>query len=372
MNTIAILKNARTGRASSWNTTGANKDCWTIPAKSSVVLADIKGPGCITHIWMTQFEGYRECLIKVSYDDADYPSVLCPLGDFFCVAHNRPQTFQNYFFSVSVSEDSRFPTGCALNSYLPMPFRKRAIVELINETAQDHTQFFYIDYEVFDKALPDDAGYLHTEFRRVNPFGGWAGDTQTLSQTGAAINKERQAWNDNYVILETTGRGHYMGCNLSVTNYFNPPNGDNWWGEGDDMIWVDGYKWPPDLHGTGTEDYFNQAWGTQANAFLRNGTSYYDRQKTGFHGGYHGYYVLHVENPVHFRKSIKVTIEHGHANSLCNDYCSVAYWYADQPYRIVSPPPIHQRMPISRDVFGKWILDESAWLPGPAIEDGRK
>jgi hypothetical protein len=60
-------------------------------------------------------------------------------------------------------------------------------------------------------------------------------------------NLERQAWDHNYVILETQGRGHYIGCNLSVTNTTG-----NWWGEGDDMIWVDGYKWPPDLHGTGT------------------------------------------------------------------------------------------------------------------------
>jgi hypothetical protein len=72
-------------------------------------------------------------------------------------------------------------------------------------------------------------------------------------------------------MLETKGRGHYIGCNLSVTNFTR-----NWWGEGDDMIWVDGYKWPPDLHGTGSEDYFNQAFGMQPNAFLRNGSSIYE------------------------------------------------------------------------------------------------
>ena len=42
------------------------------------------------------------------------------------------------------------------------------------------------------------------------------------------------------------------------------------------MIWVDGYKWPPDLHGTGSEDYLNQAWGMQENAFLRNGSSVFE------------------------------------------------------------------------------------------------
>ena len=83
------------------------------------------------------------------------------------------------------------------------------------------------------------------------------------------INTERLAWDNNYLILSAEGRGHYIGCNLSVTNFQG-----TWWGEGDDMIWVDGYKWPPDLHGTGSEDYLNQAWGMQQNAFAHNGSRY--------------------------------------------------------------------------------------------------
>lgn len=368
LNNIALIRNAKTGRASSWNQTGANGDCWKIPAQSSVVLADIAGPGCITHIWMTQIDGYRECLLRITFDDAPGPSVLCPLGDFFCVGHGKPQTFQNYFFTASKCDDPRFLTGCALNCYLPMPFRRRAVVELINESEKPRNQFFYIDYETHDD-LPDNAAYLHAEFRRVNPFGGWGGDA-TLIETGKAINKEEKAWRDNYVILDAKGRGHYIGCNLSVTNFFDPPDGDNWWGEGDDMIWVDGYKWPPDLHGTGTEDYFNQAWGTQPSAFLRNGSSYFEPGRTSFHGGLHTYYVFHVENPVHFRESIKVTIEHGHANSLRNDYCSVAYWYASEPTPVRDCPPLAKRLPIPRTDFGKFITDPDAALPGKEIERG--
>jgi hypothetical protein len=49
------LKEARSGRASSWDQTGRNQDYWVIPPGESIVLADIEGPGCITHIWTTQF-----------------------------------------------------------------------------------------------------------------------------------------------------------------------------------------------------------------------------------------------------------------------------------------------------------------------------
>ena len=93
------------------------------------------------------------------------------------------------------------------------------------------------------------------------------------------------------------------------------------------MIWVDGYRWPPDLHGTGSEDYLNQAWGMQPNAFLRNGSSIYE----GDTGGYQTSYVHHLENPVRFEREIRVTIEHGHGNHLCNEMSSVAYWYGDRP-----------------------------------------
>src|SRR5690606_34399872 len=193
-----------------------------------------------------------------------------------------------------------------------------------------------------------------------NPFGGWANEILVNHPEANVPNKERTAWNNNYVILETQGRGHYIGCNLSVTNFQG-----TWWGEGDDMIWVDGYKWPPDLHGTGSEDYLNQAWGMQENAFLRNGSSIYEGRTLGLgssmdrrHGGYQTSYVHHLENPVRFTKEIKVTIEHGHGNHLANEMSSVAYWYADAPTQVVDPPPVAQRMPVLQDNQGNWLYDE--------------
>ncbi len=56
-----------------------------------------------------------------------------------------------------------------------MPFKKRALVELINESKFVHRQYFYIDYELYnsEQELGTDWGYLHAEFHRKNPFGGW-------------------------------------------------------------------------------------------------------------------------------------------------------------------------------------------------------
>ncbi len=346
---LTRISKARTGRCSSWDLTGRNNDAWSIAPGETKVLADIKGPGCITHIWMTQLNHYRECLLRVTWDDAKYPSVVCPLGDFFGLGHGIVNSYQSLFFSASTRHNNQFNQGCALNCYLPMPFGKRALVELVNESRESHRQYFYINYETYDETLADDIGYLHAEFRRENPCGGWGHEIKVNTPEANIVNKERTAWINNYVILETKGRGHYIGCNLSVTNFQG-----TWWGEGDDMIWVDGYKWPPDLHGTGSEDYLNQAWGMQPNAFLRNGSSIYE----GNTNGYQTSYVFHIENPVRFQKEIKVTIEHGHGNHLCNEMSSVAYWYASKPYPVAKPPTVARRMPVLRDNQGRWLYDK--------------
>ena len=365
---LATIRNRTTHRSASWDLSGRNQDAWTIPARSSRVLADIEGPGVITHIWMTQRSNYRNAVLKITWDDATEPSVLTPLGDFFGLGHAIVNSYQSQLFTASTNGNNLlegdpnsptpWATGCALNCYAPMPFRKRAVVELLNESDDDHGQYFYIDYERMAEAELSTLGYFHAEFRRACPFLGWAPEIRVNTPPANIPNLEREAWNNNYVILETQGRGHYLGCNLSVTNIQG-----TWWGEGDDMIWVDGYKWPPDLHGTGSEDYLNQAWGMQDNAFLRNGSSIYERNT----GGYQTSYVHHLENPVRFEHEIKVTIEHGHANHLGNEMASVAYWYADKPAPAIELPPVEKRQRVPK-VDGEWVIPEALRWPGQPVE----
>jgi hypothetical protein len=107
------------------------------------------------------------------------------------------------------------------------------------------------------------------------------------------------------------------------------------------MIFIDGERWPPSLHGTGTEDYFNTAWCPQ------------QQYSAPYHGitlggednwsGHVSLYRFHVEDPVTFERSIRVTIEHGHANKRSDDYSSVAYWYQAEPHCPFSILPVEQR-----------------------------
>ena len=92
------------------------------------------------------------------------------------------------------------------------------------------------------------------------------------------------------------------------------------------MFFIDGEEYPS-LNGTGTEDYFNHAWGMQRNAYPFFGTIVHEGDTDGFQVSYR----WHITDPVRFEKHLKVTIEHGHANQLSDDWSSTAYWYQILP-----------------------------------------
>ncbi len=355
---LTRVRNAETLRCSSWDRTGRNRDFWDVAPGETRVLADLEGPGRITHLWMTQWSAdplaLRKVVLRMFWDGERNPSVLAPLGDFFCLGHAMVNSFCSLPFSCSAHKErhNTFAVSAALNCYLQMPFRKSARVEITNESDSPYGQYFYVDYERLPDGLDGDVAYLHASWRRENPTDGWGPEIVVNREECNIPNLDGRG---NYVILDARGRGHYIGCNLSVTNLHG-----TWWGEGDDMIFVDGEPFPPRIHGTGSEDYLNQAYGMQDNAFLFNGSSIFEgstRPKAlpgaplahGGPGGYQTSYVFHLTNPIHFRESILATIEHGHANHTCNDYSSTAYWYQLEPHRAQRILPVAKRLPILLD-----------------------
>lgn len=109
------------------------------------------------------------------------------------------------------------------------------------------------------------------------------------------------------------------------------------------MIFIDGEEYPS-INGTGTEDYFNHAWGMQRNSFPFFGTIVHEGDNTE---GLHVAYRFHVTDPIRFEKSIKVSIEHGHANHLSDDWSSTAYWYQTLPTaKPLTILPVKERLPV--------------------------
>jgi len=138
---------------------------------------------------------------------------------------------------------------------------------------------------------------------------------------------------DNYLVADIEGKGHYVGV-----NYFVDSPSPMWYGEGDDMFFIDGETWPSSLHGTGTEDYFNTSW--SPNDLFEHPYYGYARvnENIGWLGRTH-VYRFHVTDPVYFDESLRFSIEHGHNNNLTLDISTVAYWYQIGPHKPFPPLP---------------------------------
>jgi len=333
---LAVLRDARTRRVSSFDRTGGNADFITIPAGETVELADIKGAGVIRHIWITiscdDPMHRRNVVLRMYWDGQKHPSVESPLGDFFGQGWGE---FYNY---APLPLAAAPKGGRALNCYFPMPFVEGARIEIENQSDCPLKSFYYyIDYEEH-KRIGDDVGRFHAWWNR--------------KLTDPAPNGENE-WNllgaepknpsdkGNYLFFAAEGRGHYVGVNY----YVHSPS-PIWYGEGDDMFLIDGEEWPGSLHGTGTEDYFNGSW-CPKEVYQH---PYFGWAKVGSDTGWLGrthLYRFHLEDPVIFQKSIRASIEHGHANVLTLDLASVAYWYQTLPSKLFPlMPPKKDRQPL--------------------------
>lgn len=349
MGSLYVLNSCRSKRVSSYDRTGGNHDWIDLEPGDTATLAEITGPGIIRHIWCTNGtnteEGaeepfaLRRLVLRMYWDEEPEPSVEAPLGDFFGIGFGIHKNFCSA--ALSMNPDG----GKGMNCYFPMPFWGKARITL-ESNCVNHTNFYYyIDYEEWDSLPETGTGYFHASWRREMDTKGWAPlEPGFLNQETANVPDQPdwypKAWmvpnitgEDNYVILDAVGKGKYVGCNLNIDVF--TPQANIWYGEGDDMFFIDGEPWPPSLHGTGTEDYFNTAfspWEEYQTPY--SGITVYSGDKAGFrYGGKNSMYRFHIQDPVYFEKSLVFSIEHGHANKLSNDYSSTAYWYQTEPHK---------------------------------------
>lgn len=325
LNEAAQVSDRTSHRASSHDVTGANEDSIVsfAPGETKVLL-DTDGPGVITHLWFTlaRFPGHefvaRDVTLRIFWENSAVPSVEVPLGDFFGLGHGKLYAYQSLPMAVGANP-------VAMNCYWPMPFYKHARIELFNAGQRSIRRLYYnLDYELGE--IPAGQGLFHALYKRDRAL---AGQPDVGNTTGA----------DNYVILETEGRGQYVGCTLSVD-----AQPGAWWGEGDDMIFID-HAAKPTMIGTGSEDYFCNAWGYRDEfSYPFYGAPLLEDKDDG--GKLATVYRWHVNDPIRFRTHIRVTIEHLWAPQLLNDFTSVAYWYQTEPMSKRPPlPPASENQP---------------------------
>ena len=88
---LAQRKSFRAFRSSSWDRTGGNEDNRHVAPGESLTVADLTGPGVVTHLWFTFGSRdplyLRKVLLQAYWDGATQPAIQSPVGDFFNVGH---------------------------------------------------------------------------------------------------------------------------------------------------------------------------------------------------------------------------------------------------------------------------------------------
>ncbi|MBN1346646.1 MAG: DUF2961 domain-containing protein [Phycisphaerae bacterium] len=241
----------------------------------------------------------REVAVSIRFDGPDKAQVWAPLGDFFGTA-------------PGVNAYKSLPLGMAKDGwmycYWPMPYRSSAEVTFQNDGKQD------VSLEVqFATSACEKAGELLTF------HAGWRRDTPNTTF--------------DWPFLECMGRGRFVGVAMFV---FNPVK--QWWGEGDEKVWVDGESFPS-WYGTGSEDYFGYAWCCNQRFFH----AYHNQPRCDGPGNQNHSSVnrFHIIDNIPFQKSFQMTIENYGKDK---DYSCTTYWYATaDSHDFFMPLPVHRR-----------------------------
>ena len=233
----------------------------------------------------------RGCLLEIAFD-GNAPAVVAPLGDFFGTAPGL-----NPFKSLScgVAAD-----GKTLYSHWVMPFQNGAAISVTNHSGAEVTLAGAVTTAPW--TWKPDSLYFHAKWRGVR-------DLPT-----------RPMLDWNYMAAEG-GRGRFAGVMLHITN----PVPD-WWGEGDEKIYVDGETFPSHF-GTGTEDYFGYAW--CSNELFSH--AYHAQPRCDGPGNYGQTCVsrFHIMDEIPWTKSFRFDLEMWHWADVKVAQSVVAYWYAD-------------------------------------------
>ncbi|HEX3437372.1 MAG TPA: glycoside hydrolase family 172 protein [Pseudacidobacterium sp.] len=329
-------------RSSSEELTGANADYRTVTPGQTMTILDADGPGMISHIWFTlaDHEPYflKRVVLRMYWDGEESPSVETPIGDFFGLGTGDVVAWQSA--ALSVSHDR------AMNSYFPMPFAHHARITITNEGKESLGSLYWnIDYRTYPHPIAKDTLYFHAQYRQAQPNHGWTG--QWYENGDPMVNYRRNLdGKDNYVWMEAQGHGQFVGVTMSILQ-----NQDGWWGEGDDMFFIDD-ETKPTFIGTGSEDYFLGAWdfGGSGYSLPLNGAPLVGKEIAGSRWSV---YRFHLDSPIPFTKYFKATIEHGHANHRSDTFSSVAYWYQAEPHAAFPPlPDVSDRIPVLEFVGG--------------------
>ncbi|MFF0177452.1 DUF2961 domain-containing protein, partial [Micromonospora profundi] len=282
----------------------------TAPAQGQVSLAGLTGPRAITALRLRvpdaaagapTLAGLR---LRMAFDGRT--TVDSPVGEFFGGGLGE-RTVRSLMFAMDSAP------GGWYSAWWPMPFRSSAALTLVNTTG---TTVSGIEVEVTSApgtewtsrlAADGSAGYFTTQSRRAETVGG-----------------------NDWIVADQSGRGRFVGVSQTMRGHIIGGNTRNYL-EGDERVYVDGSP-TPQIHGTGTEDFYESGWyfnrGEYSGVFTGN-TAHLVRGG-GCADECDAAYRLMIGDAVAYGTALRFGIEHGPANDMPAEYASTAFLYTQR------------------------------------------
>lgn len=305
----------------------------------TMVLANIKSPGCIRHLFISMApRALRDIVLRFYWDGEKDPSIECPVNDFFGIGHDLPTAgLSSLLFYVA--------PNYGYNCYIPMPFGRSGRITLTNEGQSElYGLYYHISYHTYD--APDIPYRLHAVWRRVFP----------AYRRGA-----------NFNLLEAKGAGRILGV---IYHVCRRDTDDRWTHGGGDQIFIDGDTADPSyIGGTGGEEFAHHAWGLYpgagpyAGAHLvhplpsvkrAEGPMPFEPHGWEQHeGGRYSMYRYFIPDPIYFKSSVRMTF-----GTAANEISATTYWYQGEPH-----VPFSRLPSTSKRLFCSRLKEEETYKP---------
>lgn len=264
---------------------------------------DLEGDGTVRALFVSTTDrtepralyALHNCVLRIYWDGKQTPDVEAPLVAFFGAGFER-----NHFKGLTVGTDylpEMLPEftneGWFMYSYFPMPYAKGGRIEIENRNTIPIGLLLWLRIDPFEP--PADALRFRAKFHNEDPCASF-----------------------DYPILETKGRGRFVGCVLNV----DCPR-EQWWGEGDHKVWLDGNPAPAML-GTDTAGFFGNVKG------LKRSTNPLQAATLVAPYGKNSVCRLMTADSISFQRGIRFTIENWQTDQADDVYYgSLAYWYGE-------------------------------------------
>ncbi len=245
----------------------------------------------------------RDLRLRMTFDGEQ--TVDAPVGEFFGSGLGEADV-RALMYAMEPEEDGSY------YSWWPMPFAQSATIDLVNTSTQtleagEATVTSHADDAVATQLADKAIGYFRAESR--------VGQTQP---------------GQDWIFLETNGTGRFVGVNHTMVGLITAGNIRNYL-EGDERVFVDGSR-SPQLHGTGSEDFYNGGWYFNRNEFSApfNGAPAMQTGILDCPNQCDAAYRLMITEAVSFGSSIRFGIEPGPLANEPGNYSSTAFWYGHE------------------------------------------